>query len=168
MSKIRVSRGAVTTRFPRDIDPNTNEGRSKAFWQGAGECFSAAKKLDDEDALRDTVGEYILIFHALELGLKAYLAKRGFSDKQLWNESFGHNLVNLVHECREVGMSLSIHDADLHIEWLSKSHKSLRYVFTETREQPMGRVLLPIVQEVLDASKPTLKNDKTLPRTVDR
>ena len=44
--------------------------------------------------------------------------------------------------------------ADAFMEWFNDSYNSLRYDFTQTRELPMGKVLLPIVEEVLAASKP--------------
>ena len=155
MKRIPASRGAVTTRVVLGMDPNTNEGRSKGFLQGAVECFYAAQKLDDE--LQDTVGEYILIFHALELGLKAYLAKHGYSDKQLRQKPFRHDLVTLCAKAREHGLSIAVHESDALIKWLSESYNSLRYDFTETREHPMGQVLFPIVAEVLYASQPLQK-----------
>ena len=158
MKRITVSRGATTTRVPVGIDPNTNEGRSEGFWNGSYECFLAAEKLDDE--MQDTVGEYILIFHALELGLKAFLAKHGYSNRDLRQEPFGHNLVNLCATACKHGLSIQAYESDGLIKWLSESYNSLRYDFTEEREHPMGQVLFPVVDAVLVASQPT-RADKT-------
>ena len=49
--------------------------------------------------------KYLLIFHAIELALKAYLIQCGVSEKDLKDE-FGHNLKKLVDEAVKLGLSL--------------------------------------------------------------
>jgi len=150
----RRPRGNVSTRLVVGIDPNTDEGRAKAFRNGAGECLFGAQKLND--GLGNLTGEYILTFHALELGLKAFLAKSGLSHSDLRKKPFQHNLLNLYDEACRRGLALSIHNARGHIEWINEYHDQgalIRYEFTQTRELPSCGTLFPIVEEVLAASK---------------
>jgi hypothetical protein len=148
----RRPRGNVSTRLVLGIDPNTDEGRAKAFRNGAGECLIGALKLND--GLGNLTGEYILTFHALELGLKAFLAKSGLSNDKLRKKPFSHNLVNLYAEACKRGLSISLHQVDETIEWINEYHDqgALRYEFTQTRELPMCETLFPIVEAVLAAS----------------
>ena len=113
----RRPRGNVSTRLVVDIDPNTDEGRAKALRHGALECLLGAQKLND--GLGSLTGEYILTFHALELGLKAFLARSGLSDGVLRKKPFHHNLLNLYDEACRRGLVVSIHDARNLIEWIN-------------------------------------------------
>lgn len=101
-------------------------------------------------------GEYILTFHALELGLKAFLAKSGLSNDELRKKPFSHNLVNLYGEACKRGLSISLHKVEETIEWINEYHDQgalLRYDFAQTRELPMCATLFPIVQAILAASE---------------
>lgn len=145
-------RGAVSTRVFADIDGSSNEGRAKAFKAGAMECLYGAKSLDR--VFQDSTGQYILTFHALELALKAYLAKIGLSDKALRHSPFRHNLTNLYSAACEQGLSISVPQAKEFIEWMNCYHDKrslIRYEFTGKRELPMCRVLFSIVEKVLAA-----------------
>lgn len=150
----RRPRGNVSTRLVLGIDPNTDEGRATAFRYGAGECLLGARKLDE--GMGNLTGEYILTFHALELGLKAFLAKSGLSNRALRTRPYRHNLLNLYDEACRQGLVLSIQDARNLIEWVNEQHDEdalIRYDFTKTRELPACATLFPIVEAVLAASK---------------
>lgn len=47
--------------------------------------------------------KYYLVCHSLELSLKAYLAVKGVSAREL-KGSFGHNLHKIVRKCLELGI----------------------------------------------------------------
>lgn len=103
MSNHARNRGNVVTRVPVDIDLNTDEGRCKAFHQLAGECLGGAKTIAAGYPQSMTA-------HALELGLKAFLAKFGVSNETLQN-TFGHNLLMLHEEACKRGLSISAANA---------------------------------------------------------
>jgi hypothetical protein len=69
-------------------------------------CLEDAKKLDEFSKGYNSVGEYILIAHALELSLKAFLARHKLSEKALRNEPYRHNLDNLYKKAVELGLRL--------------------------------------------------------------
>jgi len=73
------------------------------FCEIASHCLEDAKKLDKLAHGWASSAEYILIAHALELSLKAFLAKRGLSEKELRNEPYGHNLDSLYDEAVKRG-----------------------------------------------------------------
>ena len=151
---LRRPRGNVSTRLVVGIDPSTDAGRAKAFRYGAGECLIGAEKL--HDGFPDLTGEYILTFHALELALKAFLAKCGLSNAALARKPYGHDLLKLYAEARARGLKVSVHKAAELLEWVNEYHDQgalLRYDFTETRELPSCATLFPIVKEILAESQ---------------
>jgi hypothetical protein len=140
--------GNVVTRVG-SYDLDTDEGRSKAFRQLAGECLGGAQAL--RDYYPHSIGQYILTAHALELALKAFLAKTGFSNKQLRKKPFGHNLAKLYEEANKQGLSLSVYGAETNIQWMGEYHSTpLRYQY-RTRELPSCNVFFPIVEAILEA-----------------
>ena len=89
-------RASTATRLPPiGIDPSTPDGLSKAFSMGASECLMAAMELDR--GFSDRTGEYIVTFHAIELGLKAFLIKCGVPEWGLREKPYGHDLVCLYN-----------------------------------------------------------------------
>ena len=92
-------RASTATRLPPiGIDPSTPEGLAKALAIGAGECLKAALELDE--GFPDLTGEYIVTFHAIELGLKAFLINNGMSEKALSKAPYGHDLVSLYNAAK--------------------------------------------------------------------
>jgi hypothetical protein len=150
---LKRPRGNVITRAVRfRIDPSTDTGRADAFAHGASECLRDAKKL--HEIYLGGIGAFILTAHALELALKAFLARLGLSNGELARKPFGHDLVRLCAEARKRGLTLSTHQADALIQWINEYHDKgalLRYDFTETRELPNCDTLFPIVDEILKA-----------------
>jgi hypothetical protein len=104
MNRIRAKESTATrTRLPPiGIDPSTAEGLSQAYALGANECLIAAKTLDDR--VPDLSGEYIVTFHAIELGLKALLIKQGMSADELRRHPYGHDLVRLYEAAKQRGL----------------------------------------------------------------
>jgi hypothetical protein len=100
----------------------------------------------------DSIGKYILTAHALELGLKAFLAKHGVTKKEL---SSDYRLDRLYREAVHYGLDLSFIPEVVHtISWVNKFHNQgalLRYD-AGTRELPQCDTLFPIIDAVLDAS----------------
>jgi hypothetical protein len=69
----------VTWLSNKHIDPDTPAGLCKALGIGADICLTGAKRLDDASSGWDLPDRQILAFHALELALKAFLAKHGLT-----------------------------------------------------------------------------------------
>lgn len=111
---------ASTAHRATDIDPSTQEGLSKAYGLGASECLMAAEMLDG--GFSDLTGEYIVAFHALELGLKAFLVKRGFDAETLRKKPYGHDLEHLYAEAVNHGLVISYPNADKMISWVNEWH----------------------------------------------
>jgi hypothetical protein len=136
------------------VDPKTPDGRSKAFRNGAGECLQGAMILDAK--FKDQTPSYILTFHALELALKAFLAKNGLTNDQLRTKPYGHDLHSLYGEACKHGLSISILNVAVTIEWINEYHDKgalLRYDFENPRALPMCETLFPIVEAILVATK---------------
>jgi len=75
-------------------------------------------------------GPYILLAHAIELLLKAYLHKQGESLDDL-RKSYGHDLVELLKDARGRGLTVSDPEADNFIYRLNTALEkaALRYEF---------------------------------------
>jgi hypothetical protein len=167
-------RGAVITHVGDDNNLNTPAGLSRGFLNIARECLEDARILHnlspsfepaldvtdipDEALLRlDTRGKYILTAHALELGLKAFLAKHGFSKKKIIN-GYSHNLDRLYSEAVQRGLDLSsIPEVQHKIAWLNEYHDKgalLRYS-DETKSLLPCNTLFPIIDALLLASEPS-------------
>jgi hypothetical protein len=156
-------RGADTWQVGDDDD------LSSEFLNIARECLEDARELDDrsprfepapdadipdEAMLRlDKRGKYILTAHALELGLKAFLAKHGLTKKELSNH-YCHNLDRLYSEAVKRGLDLSsISDVKDKIAWINEYHDKgalLRYS-DETKLLPQCSTLFPIIDAILIA-----------------
>lgn len=140
--------------MPIGIDPSTPHGLSRAFAIGADECLLAAKKLDE--GFSDLTGEYIVTFHAIELGLKAFLIKHGVSEDALKKKPYGHGLVSLYVEANKLGLSIDVPDAEKLIEWINEWHNDsvkIRYEFAKQRTLPMCATLFPLAEAIIAASR---------------
>lgn len=144
----------LVTRLTTGIDPSTKEGRSLALAHGATECLVAAEQLDK--GMSDLTGEYILTFHAIELGLKAFLVRHGVTDRSL--RSYGHDLGRLYEVAKQCGMSLSGPDVEAMLAWANEWHcdgAKIRYEFARQRTLPVCKTLFPIAGAIINASCPT-------------
>jgi hypothetical protein len=156
----RPSIGLVVTWLVPDF-PNIPEGLCGQFCAIADYCLEDAKKLDALSEGWASPAEYILIAHALELSLKAFLAKHGFKEEELRN-NFGHNLDKLYDTAVvDHGLDLSsVPDAKRIITWVNDYHNggsggpvgyALRYA-AKTRTMPGGSVLFAIIDAILLAA----------------
>jgi hypothetical protein len=135
-----------------NIDTSTSQGLAKAFRHGATECLFNAEALAKGETA-DLTGHYIITLHAIELGLKAYLAKTGLTERELRTKPYGHDLVYLYDEAVRRGLALNVPHADKTLRSLNAYHQKpvLRYDFAETRELPRCCALFPIISTILDA-----------------
>jgi hypothetical protein len=117
-------RGNVTTYLPlSDLDHSTPEGLSKAYFNIALGFRNDAKILHERDPQFGGPGKYLLAFHALEVGLKSFLAKKGLSGKDLSGRPFGHDLTALYEEAARRGLDLRrAHDVRATIVHANRYH----------------------------------------------
>jgi hypothetical protein len=133
-------------------DTSTPEGLRHAIWCGAGEFYNVALRAMPADS----APQYFLIFHAIELALKAFLIGKGLTTAKLKKPPFGHNLVKLYEIAQKHGLRLPVADVDKFLAWINEYHDRdalIRYEFTTTRTLPMVEVLSPIVAALIDAAK---------------
>jgi hypothetical protein len=143
---------STATRLPPlNVDVSTQQGLAHAYAIGGGECLKDAIVLQDQ-LFSDRTGHYIITLHAIELGLKAFLISKGYSDETLSARPYGHDLVKLLETAKANGMILATPNADALIacvnEWHYKGVK-IRYEFTKTRSLPMCAVLIPLATEII-------------------
>jgi hypothetical protein len=166
-------RGNVITHLGDDLNLDTPAGLSKGFLKIARECLEDARKLDDlsprfepaldgadipDEALQrlDTRGKYILTAHAIELGLKAFLAKHGVTEKKLKTHDL-HCLYTAAVKKHGLKLLPSIADAKGTIAWVNEYHDKgalLRYS-DKTKSLPQCNTLFPIINALLAASAPS-------------
>jgi HEPN domain-containing protein len=146
--------GDSVTWLINDIDPNTPAGLCKALGIGAEICLIGAKKLDASSSRWDLPDRQILAFHALELALKAFLAKHGLTRKTLGNKPYAHDLDRLYSDAVQRGLSLPARSKEL-IAAVNEYHRAhiIRYEFATTRRVPTCKSLFPIVEAILAACK---------------
>jgi hypothetical protein len=145
MTNFRATASSGTRIPPFGLDPSTPAGQAKALAIGAGECLKGAMDLDQ--GFPDLTGEYILTFHAIELGLKAFLVSRGVAPR-----SFGHNLIKLYEAAKQQGLSIGIPDAAEMLAWINEWHcddVKIRYEFTIPRHLPMCSTLFPLAEAII-------------------
>jgi hypothetical protein len=148
---IRPSASTATRLIPFGLDISTVQGLAKAYAIGAGECLADAQRLQQE-LFSDRTGHYIITFHAIELGLKAFLIGKGYEEESLRSKPFGHNLGELLKAAKAKGLVLTTPHAGELIEWINEWHcdgVKIRYEFTEDRALPMCEVLLPLASEII-------------------
>jgi hypothetical protein len=151
---MRPYTGDTVTWLSNQIDPNTPAGLCEALGLGAQICLTGAKKLDVSSPRWDLPDRQILAFHALELALKAFLAKHGLTRKALRKRPYVHDLDRLYSDAVQRGLSLPGHSKQL-IAAVNEYHNAhiIRYEFTTTRTVPTCATLFPIVEAILAACK---------------
>jgi hypothetical protein len=92
-----------------NIDTSTPQGLATAFRGGATECFYNTAELN-EGRTANLTGHYIVTLHAIELGLKAFLAKHGLKEAELSRSPYGHDLDSLYSKAVALGLSLTVPD----------------------------------------------------------
>jgi hypothetical protein len=119
----------------------------------ASECTSAVKTLVNCHPHPNETPHYILVLHAIELALKAFLMKQGIGEKKL--KSYGHDLIALYEEAVGRGLILANSNACNLIAWINEWHSGvqIRYEFTKERELPMCSELVPLADAIIAASE---------------
>jgi hypothetical protein len=138
-----------------NIDISTPQGLATAFRHGATECLFNAEALS-KDRTANLTGHYMVTFHAIELGLKAFLAKNGVTESVLRKKPYGHDLVSLYSEAVNQGLCISVSGIERTLHQLNRYHHKgaiLRYNFSETRELPLCSDLLAIASALVNATK---------------
>ena len=119
----------------------------------ASRCLSAARTLEKHHYKNETP-HYIILFHAIELGLKAFLIKSGINPKKLKDKPYGHNLANLYKEAIRRGLTLGFPNADALIQWIAQwEGAKIRYDFDEARELPVCAELTPLAEAIIAATE---------------
>jgi HEPN domain-containing protein len=146
--------GDSVTWLSNHSDPNTPAGLCEALRTGAEICLIGAKKLHASSPGWDLADRQILAFHALELALKAFLAKHGLTRKKLRNKPYAHDLDRLYSDAVQRGLSLPPRSKEL-IAAVNEYHSAhiIRYEFATTRTVPTCKSLFPIVEAILAACK---------------
>jgi hypothetical protein len=142
---------STATRLPPiGLDVSTPQGFAMAYAIGAGECLADARYLR-EKLFSDRTGQYVITFHAIELGIKAFLIGKGYTEESLRSKPFGHDLVQLCKAAKAKGLVLATPNADELIEWINEWHVTawIRYEFTEERALPTCETLFPLVSEII-------------------
>src|SRR5262245_10636676 len=122
-----------TVTWLSKVNPNTPAGLCEAFGIGAEICLVGAKKLDEPSSGWALPDRQILAFHALELALKAFLAKHGLTRAVLRKKPYGHDLDHLYSDAVQRGLSLPPRSKEL-IAAVNEYHNDIiRYEFAITR-----------------------------------
>jgi hypothetical protein len=124
-------RGNLVTYLPLEVDRDSPVGLSKTYH------FLARRYLADAEVLHrheghESVGKYLLACHALELALKSFLAKNGFSAQRLSKFPLGHDLTALHKEAN--GLDLHSMQIDT-IDHFNKYHYKFEQK-SDDSEQP--------------------------------
>jgi len=155
------SKTPTSTRLPTiGVDPGTPEGLAKTFVVGAGEYLKGAQDLDE--GFPDQTGAYMLTFHAIELGLKAFLISYGLSENDL-QRRYGHDLVGLYDEATKRGLTIKEPGVEDTLAWINKWHDTpikIRYDFKSERKLPMCSTLFPLVTSIIAATGKTSQQFK--------
>jgi hypothetical protein len=150
--KMTLYRGDSSTLLS-NIDASTPAGLCEEIRFGAEIYLTGAKMLDASSSGWDFGGQ-MLTFHALELALKAFLAKHGLTRGRLRNKPYGHNLDRLYSDAVQRGLSLPP-DQERLIATINEYHNKhiIRYEFAKSRTLPRCATFFPIVEAILAACK---------------
>jgi hypothetical protein len=119
----------------------------------ASRCLSAAKTLEKHHYANETP-HYVILFHAIELGLKAFLIKDGMSIEELRKSPYGHNLQSLYREASKRGLYLDDSQFEPMIDWINKwGGVKIRYEFDTARDLPTCADLCPLAEAIIAACK---------------
>jgi HEPN domain-containing protein len=109
---------------------------------GATECLNAARGME----AKNSIAQYILSFHALELALKSYLAQKGLSGKKL-KDKYGHDLEKLYKKAKE--FELKNDNVDI-AKWAGEYHAVvIRYDFAGFKFLPNSSKLFEVINAIL-------------------
>ena len=107
----------------------------RAYVAGAHAIVKSGVRANYDNDFRFVVPCMMLIGHAIELYLKAWLASEGYGEKKLQNRPFGHNLRSLYEEARKMGLpeppmpvQQSIHDL---VESYEIDHREFKFRYLQ-------------------------------------
>jgi len=85
------------------------------------------------DGSRDSVffSIYNVLGFTVELYLKAFLAKDGMPDSELWKKKYGHNLSNLFDEAQKRGFAVCLPEMTAIINFLGSGHADYGYRYVQ-------------------------------------
>src|ERR1700676_1152124 len=120
---------ALTTNVTRDIITDDSPMAISIEWK-----THAGIILRDVELIQQNLyssGPYILLAHAIELLLKAYLKGVAALKPGPKEEDHGHDIDRLLDEAKKAGLILSDHDTEELVHRLARAIKGarLRYVF---------------------------------------
>jgi hypothetical protein len=121
-------RGNLVTYLPLDVDRASPDGLSKTYHFLARQYLADAEVLHGHES-HESLGKYLLACHALELALKSFLAKNGFSEGRLSKLPFGHDLTALRKEASRLDLHRTQIDT---IDHFNKYH----YKFEQKSDDP--------------------------------
>jgi hypothetical protein len=151
MRKARPQVPTMTRLAFADANVLTSDGLARSYAFGAGECLADAQVLQKEP-FSDRTGHFMIMLHAIELGLKGFLITHGFTEQILRSKPFGHDLVELHKAAKGKGLVLTTPHAEELIEWINEWHcegVKIRYEFAKDRELPTSQVLIPLANEIV-------------------
>jgi hypothetical protein len=124
--------------------------RAQEFLELAELFYKAYRDLPDPGFPKLDWPRYFLLCHCIELSLKAYLAGKGVSDRELSGKKFGHNLKNLFDAAVERDLSLTAHACRL-VKYLEEPHTDYAARYPRNKQEKMGAPVPTIAQLQPDA-----------------
>ena len=123
----------------------------------AKEFLEAFRQLPQQPQLRwISWPRYFLLCHAVEMGLKAFLASRGVSIEKLEEKPFGHHLDRLMNRAARKGLNIGtaatelIKLSDAHTNhWARYPHDIGKAVFAIETFEPRVEELLEAVSQAI-------------------
>lgn len=74
---------------------------------------------------------YNVLGFTVELYLKAFLAREGMQDRELWAREYGHNLQSLFEEATRRGFSVCLEEMAAILEFLAPGHGEYTYRYVQ-------------------------------------
>jgi len=134
--KIAKEKAGVTTAF--------------GLWRYGNDFYNASVTLNRNHKESAFMPFFASVGQSIELSLKAYLLAVGF-ELDVLRKKYGHDLNKLALLAKENNLTQIVNITNIHfsvIELMSKEYSDKKYHYIET-----GRVMLPSIQLVLEASR---------------
>lgn len=124
------------------------------LFKRATEYLEAAERLLGSPGPELSYPLFYLLTHAMELSLKAYLAARGISKRDLMGRKIGHDLLVLLSRCQELGIptvcDLPLYTASL--QEMGRNH-DFRYPTSYILRPPPPQECVNIIRALLAGIK---------------
>jgi hypothetical protein len=146
---------------------------AKDFFKAADGHRRAVELLIDHefrsDGSRDSVffAIYNVLGFAVELYLKAFLAKSGMADSELWTRQYGHDLQRLFEEAKKRGFDVRLPEMVAIVDLLSAGHGSYGYRYVHDGSDLTYFQSLPLVLLVLRDVHASMQSELMEGRTHD-